>query len=101
MNDKTTYEKVREWKLKNKDKVKESKRNWYESNKDRLKEQTQTQEYKEKLKNRNSRQCYDPIRQKYCTYSSLQHRKNRNKKLYEDIILSECVIEDLKNREDW
>lgn len=80
------------WNENNKDKIGEIKRNWYELNKDRIKEQTQTQEYKEKTKIRNSRKCYDPIRQIYCTYSSLQHRKNRNKELYKDIILSKCII---------
>ena len=65
----------------------EYERNWREKNKEKI----------HKLeKERYNRQCYDPKKENYCTYSALKSRKRRNKELYKDVILTDCII---KNNE--
>ena len=50
----------------------------------------------EKDKKYKSQQCYDPKKENYCTYIALKCRKRRNKELYKDVILADCII---KNNE--
>ena len=97
--------KINEWTEKNKDRVKKNKDNWYQKNKERISKESKEhraekrikeREYrhnnKDKIKKRNNRPCYDPIRKDICTFSILRHRKNRNKEIYKNIMISECLI---------
>ena len=65
---------------KNKEKLAEYHKRWREENKEKIKEQ-------------NAQSCYDPIRKKYCTFSSLKHRIYRYKELYKDINPKDCIIQ--------
>lgn len=43
-------------------------------------------------KNYDNQLCYDPKKENYCTYIALKRRKQRNKELYENVILKYCII---------
>ena len=42
-------------------------------------------------KKRNSRMCYDPKENDFCTYSALQARKKRHVEKYKDVIIQDCI----------
>lgn len=46
-----------------------------------------------KQKDTDSKICEDPIKNEKCTYGALKTRKYRNKELYKNVILSDCIIE--------
>ena len=46
----------------------------------------------EKRKKFNAQICYDPKKEDFCTFGALQSRKKRNKELYKDINLKNCII---------
>ena len=54
-------------------------------------------EYYEKIKNRiterNSQRCKDPLEGDECSYCALQSRKKRDKERYKNIKLSDCIIQ--------
>ena len=77
----------REKRKNNKEKALEYERNWREKNKEKIHKSE---------KERDNRQCYDPKKENYCTYIALKCRKRRNKELYKDVILADCII---KNNE--
>jgi len=98
-------ERVNKWTENNQDKVKKNKDNWYQKNKERISKESKEhraekrikdREYrhnnKDKIKERNNRPCYDPIRKDVCTWGILKHRKNRNKEIYKNIMVSKCLI---------
>lgn len=101
------------WRDNNKDKTAKSNKKWYENNKeDILKRQKEKYEkdkekvlkrnkkwednnkdkVKEYRKELNRRECYDPIKKEPCTYRTLRARKGKNKELYKDVILINCVV---------
>ena len=43
-------------------------------------------------RNYNNRLCYDPKKENYCTYCALTSRKRKNKELYKDVILKNCIV---------
>ena len=43
-------------------------------------------------RNYNNRLCYDPKKENYCTYCALESRKRKNKELYKDVILKNCIV---------
>ena len=67
----------------NKDKIREIKANYNKKNKDKI---------SEKRKKFNAQICYDPKKEDFCTFGALQSRKKRNKELYKDINLKNCII---------
>ncbi len=102
---KEILQRVNKWTENNQDKVKKNKDNWYQRNKERIskeskehraekriKEREYRRNNKDKIKKRNNRLCYDPITKDICTWSILKHRKNRNKEVYKNIMISECLI---------
>lgn len=88
----------KEYNKKNEEKIKRWHKLYRKENKEKLVKQNK--EYREKNKNHvlgyhrnySSQQCYDPIKNELCTYSALKHRKQRNKVLYKDVILSKFII---------
>lgn len=102
-------QRVNEWVEKNPYRVKKNKDNWYQKNRDDIlkerkdnrpkyleKEQNYRHNHKDKIFERNNRPCRDPIREnEVCTWNALKKRKHRNKKLYKDVILQNCLIKDL------
>lgn len=50
--------------------------------------------HKDKIHEKEFRECFDPIDNTFCTYNALRKRKWRNKEKYKNIILSECIIRD-------
>lgn len=50
------------------------------------------------LKELRKQMCKDPIKQDIITYACLQGRKNRNKELYKNIILKNCLIAKGENK---
>ena len=98
-----------EWAENNQDRVKKNKDNWYQRNKDDIlkerkdnrpkyleKEQNYRHTHRDKILERNNRPCRDPIREnEICTWNALRKRKHRNKELYKDVILPNCLIKDL------
>ena len=83
----------------NKEKYQKQHKEYYENNKEKLakKEKEYRKNNKEKLsekgKERNNRLCYDPIKEEYCNYNILKYRKSKNKSLYKDVILKDCIIQ--------
>lgn len=90
------------------DQVKKNKSNWYQRSREDIlkerkdnrpkyleKERNYRHAHKERYKELNTRPCYDPIRKEYCTWNALKKRRHRNKNLYKDVILTECLIKDL------
>lgn len=43
-------------------------------------------------RNYDNRLCYDPKKENYCTYCALESRKRKNKELYKDVILKNCIV---------
>lgn len=43
-------------------------------------------------RNYDNRLCYDPKKENYCTYCALKSRKRKNKELYKDVILKNCIV---------
>ena len=48
--------------------------------------------FQKKEKKFNAQICYDPKKEDFCTFGALQSRKKRNKELYKDINLKNCII---------
>ena len=101
-------QRVNEWTEKNQDRVKKNKDNWYQKNKDDIlkerkdnrpkyleKEQNYRHTHRDKILERNNRPCKDPIRHDVCTWCALRHRISRNKELYGDTKLPDCLVKDL------
>ena len=101
-------QRVNEWTKKNQDRVKKNKDNWYQRNKDDIlkerkdnrpkyleKEQNYRHTHRDKILERNNRPCKDPIRHDVCTWCALRHRISRNKELYGDTKLPDCLVKDL------
>ena len=101
-------QRVNEWTEKNQDRVKKNKDNWYQRNKDDIlkerkdnrpkyleKEQNYRHTHRDKILERNNRPCKDPIRHDVCTWCALRHRISRNKELYGDTKLPDCLVKDL------
>ena len=101
-------QRVNEWTEKNQDRVKKNKDNWYQRNKDDIlkerkdnrpkyleKEQNYRHTHRDKILERNNRPCKDPIRHDVCTWCALRHRISRNKELYGDTKLTDCLVKDL------
>lgn len=101
-------QRVNEWTEKNQDRVKKNKDNWYQRNKDDIlkerkdnrpkyleKEQNYRHTHRDKILERNNRPCKDPIRHDVCTWCALKHRISRNKELYGDTKLTDCLVKDL------
>lgn len=102
-------QRVNEWTEKNQDRVKKNKDNWYQRNRDGIlkerkdnrpkyleKEQNYRHTHRDKILERNNRPCRDPIREnEICTWNALRKRKHRNKELYKNVILPNCLIKDL------
>ena len=101
-------QRVNEWVNANPDKVKKNKDNWYRRSRENIlkerkdnrlkyseKERNYRHTHKDKVKERANRPCRDPIRKDICTWRILKHRKSRNKELYENIKLADCLIKDL------
>ena len=102
-------QRVNEWTEKNQDRVKKNKDNWYQKNKERIckknkenrgelriKERERRHKNKDKISELNGRPCRDPIREnEICTWNALRKRKHRNKELYKNVILPNCLIKDL------
>lgn len=101
-------QRVNEWTEKNQDRVKKNKDNWYQRNKDDIlkerksnrpkyleKERNYRRTHRDKVLERNNRPCKDPIYHDVCTWNALRKRKHRNKELYKDVILPNCLIKDL------
>ena len=100
---------MNEWTEKNQDRVKKNKDNWYQRNKEkisqknkenreelRIKERERRHKNKERIAELDARPCRDPIREnEICTWNALKKRKHRNKELYKDVILPNCLIKDL------
>ena len=98
-----------EWAENNQDRVKKNKDNWYQRNKEkisqknkenreelRIKERKRRHKNKERIAELDARPCRDPIREnEICTWNVLKKRKHRNKELYKDVILPNCLIKDL------
>ena len=96
------------WVENNQDRVKKNKDNWYQRNRDDIlkerkdnrpkyleKEQNYRHTHRDKILERNNRPCKDPIRHDVCTWCALRHRISRNKELYGDTKLPDCLIKDL------
>ena len=96
------------WVENNQDRVKKNKDNWYQRNRDDIlkerkdnrpkyleKEQNYRHTHRDKILERNNRPCKDPIRHDVCTWCALKHRISRNKELYGDTKLPDCLIKDL------
>lgn len=97
-----------EWAENNQDRVKKNKDNWYQRNKDDIlkerkdnrpkyleKERNYRHSHRDKVLERNNRPCKDPIYHDVCTWCALKHRMSRNKELYGDTKLSDCLVKDL------
>ena len=97
-----------EWAENNQDRVKKNKDNWYQRNKDDIlkerkdnrpkyleKERNYRHTHRDKILERNNRPCKDPIRHDVCTWCALRHRISRNKELYGDTKLTDCLVKDL------
>ena len=98
-----------EWAENNQDRVKKNKDNWYQRNKEkisqknkenreelRIKERERRHKNKERIAELDARPCRDPIREnEICTWNALRKRKHRNKELYKNVILPNCLIKDL------
>ena len=102
-------QRANEWVENNQDRVKKNKDNWYQRNKEkisqknkenreelRIKERERRHKNKERIAELDARPCRDPIREnEICTWNALKKRKHRNKELYKDVILPNCLIKDL------
>ena len=102
-------QRANEWAENNQDRVKKNKDNWYQRNKEkisqknkenreelRIKERKRRHKNKERIAELDARPCRDPIREnEICTWNALKKRKHRNKELYKDVILPNCLIKDL------
>ena len=99
---------VNKWIENNQDRVKKNKDNWYQRNKDDIlkerkgnrpkyleKERNYRRTHRDKVLERNNRPCKDPIYHDVCTWCALKHRISRNKELYGDTKLSDCLVKDL------
>lgn len=48
--------------------------------------------HKEEIEQLNHTPCHDPIKNDECNYQSLKQRKYRNKELYKNINIKDCII---------
>ena len=104
-----SYCHLKRWHLSCRVYVKKNKDNWYQKNRNDIlkerkdnrpkyleKEQNYRHTHKDKISECNNRPCRDPIREnEICTWNALKKRKHRNKELYKDVILPNCLIKDL------
>lgn len=90
---------TKEYDKRNKDKRAEYDKNRYEKNKEKmLKRQKELRKNrKDKIaeydKKRNSKICYDPKENDFCTYGALKARKKRHAEKYKDVIPQNCIID--------
>ena len=90
--------KTKERNKKNKDKISEYQKNYKIEHKEEMTEYHKKRYIKkrdiilEKQNKRNHQKCYDPIKRKECSYLALQTRIYRNKELYDDVNLRDCII---------
>lgn len=91
-------EKFRNYRKINKEKISEYNKNYNKNNKDKIREikanynKKNKDKISEKRKKFNAQICYDPKKEDFCTFGALQSRKKRNKELYKDINLKNCII---------
>ena len=104
-----SYCHLKRWHLSCRVYVKKNKDNWYQKNRNDIlkerkdnrpkyleKEREHRHKNKDKISELNGRPCRDPIREnEICTWNVLKKRKHRNKELYKDVILPNCLIKDL------
>ena len=103
-----SYNHLKRWHLSCRVFVKKNKDNWYQKNRNDIlkerkdnrpkyleKEQNYRHTHKDKISECNNRPCKDPIRHDVCTRCALKHRISRNKELYGDTKLTDCLIKDL------
>jgi len=101
-------QRVNEWVENNQDRVKKNKDNWYQKNRDDIlkerkdnrpkyleKERNYRRTHRDKVLERNNRPCKDPIYHDVCTWCALKHRISRNKELYGNTKLLDCLVKDL------
>lgn len=80
------------------DEILENRKKYIKNNKEKISKQRKEYTKKNKQKKseydkiRRNRQCYDPIKEKPCTYGQLSHRKSAHKELYKNVILNDCII---------
>ena len=85
--------------INNKERHSQNGKVYYENNKSYLlkkrkeRYENNKEEYLKKNNERKYQQCYDPIKENFCTYGALVGRKFRNKELYKNISISECIIQ--------
>ena len=90
----------RNWYLKNKDKSNQNHKIWIQNNYEKVKEYSKNwkTEHKDDIKKYDKeygqRNCFDPIKNEYCTLNALRCRKyhGKNKDLYKNVKPSECII---------
>ena len=104
----------KQYREKNKDNIKKSSHEWYENNKEEHSKKAKiyrkenkeklakhSKEYREQNKEKlkiikktyASQECYDPIKENYCTLNALSLRKSRHLDLYKNIIPQNCIIQ--------
>lgn len=85
-------------KHKNDEKFKENRKRQKAKESSKIQARNYAKEYakthKDKIHEKEFRECFDPIDNTFCTYNALRKRKWRNKEKYKNIILSECIIRD-------
>ena len=85
--------------INNKERHSQNGKVYYENNKSYLlkkrkeRYENNKEEYLKKNNEHKHQQCYDPIKENFCTYGALVGRKFRNKELYKNINISECIIQ--------
>ena len=85
--------------INNKERHSQNGKVYYENNKSYLlkkrkeRYENNKEEYLKKNNERKYQQCYDLIKENFCTYGALVGRKFRNKELYKNISISECIIQ--------
>lgn len=103
----------KQYREKNKDNIKKSLHEWYENNKEEYSKKAKiyrkenkeklakhSKEYREQNKEKLKiikktyalQECYDPIKENYCTLNALSLRKSRHLDLYKNIIPQNCII---------
>lgn len=81
-----------------KDELKQKSKDYYYKNREQiLKENAEhAEERRECNKKYRNQECYDSVKENYCTLGALKMRKERNKDLYKDIIPQNCIIKKKK-----
>ena len=88
---------------KNKEIILNRNKKYYENNKEQISKKNKEYSHShkdivsKKNKNYNHKKCIDPKKGDECTMSALIKRKYRNKELYKDINLSDCIIKKVFN----